>query len=169
MKFSIVVIALSIAIRGAGQTANTATMDTTDFPVKGTLTVQGYIDSYYAFNFNEPSSGDQPYFVSMARHNELTINLAYIDIKYTGSIVRARFVPGFGTYINENYAAETGVLKNIVEASAGIKLSKKRASGSTLEFLDLPIQMKVLFQRITWRIPDHLHRSTCPTTFLALS
>jgi hypothetical protein len=126
MKFSIVVIALSIAIRGAGQTTNTATMDTTDFPVKGTLTVQGYIDSYYAFNFNEPSSGDQPYFVSMARHNELTINLAYIDIKYTGSIVRARFVPGFGTYINENYAAETGVLKNIVEASAGIKLSTKR-------------------------------------------
>jgi hypothetical protein len=126
MKLLLIVTAISYAITSAGQVVNTATMDTTDFSIKGTVTIQGYVDAYYAYNFNEPPSGGQPYFVSMARHNEMTINLAYIDIKYSGSHVRARFVPGFGTYINDNYAAETGVLKNIVEASAGIKLSKKR-------------------------------------------
>jgi hypothetical protein len=126
MRLLLITTAISIAITSAGQVVNTATMDTTDFSLKGTVTVQGYIDAYYAYNFNEPPSGHQPYFVSMSRHNEMTINLAYIDIKYSASHVRARFVPGFGTYINDNYAAETGVLKNIVEASAGVSLSKKR-------------------------------------------
>jgi len=126
MKLLSIAIGLSISITSTGQVVNTATMDTMAFSVKGTVTVQGYIDAYYAYKLNDPSSGDQPYFVSMARHNELTINLAYIDIKYSASHIRARFVPGFGTYINCNYAAETGVLKNIVEASAGVNLSKKR-------------------------------------------
>jgi hypothetical protein len=126
MKCLLIAIGISIAITSAGQVVNTATMDTADFSIKGTVTVQGYIDAYYAYNFNEPPSGGQPYFVSMARHNEMTINLAYIDIKYSGPHVRARFVPGFGTYINDNYAAETGVLKNIVEANAGVSLSKKK-------------------------------------------
>jgi hypothetical protein len=62
----------------------------------------------------------------MARHNELTINLAYIDVKYSSSRLRARFVPGYGSYINANYATEPGSLKNIVEASAGVKLWPKK-------------------------------------------
>jgi hypothetical protein len=63
----------------------------------------------------------------MARHNEVTINLAYVDIKYSSSRLRGRFVPGFGSYINANYAAETGSLKNIVEASAGMRLFKDKS------------------------------------------
>ena len=108
------------------QVTNTATMDTTSFSRKGKLSIEGYVDTYYAYNFNKPSSNDQPYFVSMARHNEVNINLAYIDLKYSSSRVRARFVPGFGTYINANYAQEPGSLKNIIEASAGIKLLEKK-------------------------------------------
>jgi hypothetical protein len=104
------------------QIVNTAVMDTTDFRFAGKVTVEGYIDSYYSYDFNKPPGANRPYFVSMARHNEMTINLAYIDIKYSSSRLRARFVPGFGTYINANYAAENGSLKNIVEASTGIKL-----------------------------------------------
>jgi Putative beta-barrel porin-2, OmpL-like. bbp2 len=105
------------------QVINTATMDTTDFRYNGKVTVEGYLDSYYAYDFNKPSSGDRAYFVSMARHNEITINLAYIGVKYSSSRLRGHFVPGFGTYINANYANEPFSLKNIVEASAGVKLS----------------------------------------------
>jgi hypothetical protein len=123
--FLISVFLISVACLRA-QVTNTATMDTTSFSRKGRLSIEGYIDTYYAYNFNDPPSNDQPYFVSMARHNEMNINLAYIDLKYSSSRLRARFVPGFGTYINANYAAEPGSLKNIVEASAGIKLSEKK-------------------------------------------
>ncbi len=97
-------------------------MDTSSFDYQGKITVNGYIDTYYGYDFNKPKSKDRPYFVSMARHNEFNINLAYIDVKYSSSRLRARFVPGFGTYINSNYSHEPGVLKNIVEGSIGIKL-----------------------------------------------
>lgn len=101
-------------------------MDTTDFRYQGKVTIEGYIDTYYAYDFNKPVTGDRPYFVSMARHNELTVNLAFIGVKYSSSRLRGRFVPGFGTYINSNYAAENGSLKNIVEASAGVRLFKNK-------------------------------------------
>ena len=113
-------------ISSFAQVINTATMDTTSLAYKGKVSVEGYLDVYYAYNFNDPTSKDQPYFVSMNRHKEVNINLAYIDIKYSSSRLRARFVPGFGTYINANYASETGSLKNIVEGSAGIKIFPKK-------------------------------------------
>jgi hypothetical protein len=101
-------------------------MDTTDFRYKGKVTVEGYIDTYYAYDFNEPQDSNRPYSVSMNRHNELTINLAFIDLKYSSSRLRARLVPGFGTYVNANYSREPGSIKNIIEASAGIKISKNK-------------------------------------------
>ncbi|MBX2897392.1 MAG: porin [Cyclobacteriaceae bacterium] len=97
-------------------------MDTSNFNYQGKVIVNGYVDTYYGYNFNKPATKEQPYFVSMARNNEFNINLAYIDVKYSSARLRARFVPGFGTYINANYAAEPGVLKNIVEGNVGVKL-----------------------------------------------
>jgi hypothetical protein len=90
------------------------------------LTVGGYIDAYYSYDFNKPQNNERPYFVSMNKHDQFSVNLAYIDIKYNGANVRGKLTPGFGTYINSNYFAEPGTLKNIVEGYAGIKLSKKR-------------------------------------------
>lgn len=113
-------------VASQAQVINTAVMDTTDFRYQGKVSIQGYIDTYYGYDFNKPESGDRPYFVSMARHNEMNINLAYIDLRYNSSRLRARFVPGFGTYMNANYSNESGSLKNIVEASAGVKISKTK-------------------------------------------
>lgn len=88
----------------------------------GKITLEGYLDTYFIYDFNKPPSGDRPYFVSMARHNELTINLAYIALKYSSSRLRATLAPGFGTYMNANYAQELGTLSNLLEANAGVKL-----------------------------------------------
>lgn len=108
------------------QIVNTGIMDTTDFRYQGKVTVEGYIDVYYAYDFNEPPSGDRPYFVSMNLHNEMAVNLAYVDLKYSSSRLRGRFVPGFGSYINANYAAEPGSYVNLVEASAGVRIFKDK-------------------------------------------
>ena len=110
----------------SAQVVNTATMDTLETTVIGHLGVGAYVDSYYGYDFNKPANGNVPYFVTSARHNEFTINLAYIDLRYKSSNFRARFVPGFGTYMNANYAAEPGTLKNVVEANVGVCLSGKR-------------------------------------------
>jgi len=122
MKHLLILFILTTSRLVWGQVINTAIMDTTDFRYKGKVTVEGYLDAYYAYDFNKPPTGDRPYFVSMSRHNEMTINLAYIGIKYSSSRLRGRFVPGFGSYINANYSKESLSLKNIVEASAGVKL-----------------------------------------------
>jgi hypothetical protein len=103
------------------QVVNTATMDTTDFLYQGKVKVEAYIDLYYLFNFNLPQNNSRPYAVSHHKHNELNINLAFVDVKYAASRVRSRFVPGFGTYLNANYLNEEGSLKNLVEASVGVR------------------------------------------------
>ncbi len=114
------------SLSAGAQIVNTATMDTSAFNYQGKVAVEAYIDAYYAYDFNQPGDRNRPYFVSMARHNEMTINLAFIDVKYSSSRLRARFVPGFGTYVNANYAGEPGSLKNIIEASAGVRLFKDK-------------------------------------------
>lgn len=100
--------------------AQAADQDTTNH--KGKITLEGYLDVYYAYDFNKPTSGDRPYSFSMSRHNEFTINLAYIGLKFSSARLRGQFIPGFGTYMNANYAAEPVGFRNILEASAGIKL-----------------------------------------------
>jgi hypothetical protein len=126
MKRLFLLAFIVLTTNALAQIVNTATMDTSSLAFKGKVTVEGYIDAYYAYDFNNPAGKDQPYFVSMARDREMNINLAYVDLKYTSSRVRARFVPGFGTYVNSNYAKEKGTLRNIIEGSVGIKLSKTK-------------------------------------------
>lgn len=108
------------------QVVNTATMDTLETTVIGHVAIGGYVDSYYGYNFNKPADGANPYFVSSARHNELTINLAYVDVRYRSRYMRVRFVPGFGTYMDANYKNEPGSLKNMVEANVGVLVSEKK-------------------------------------------
>ncbi len=127
MKAYIIVILLFLMVRvGKTQVVNSGITDTLSGNKLGNISIGGYIDAYYGYNFNEPDDGNVPYFVSMHRHNEANINLAFIDLRYTHERLRARLAPGFGSYINANYAAEPGALKYLVEANAGIKLFKKK-------------------------------------------
>ena len=95
-------------------------------PKKGKLVVEGYVDAYYSYSTNHPLDGDRPYFVSYNRDNEINVNLAYISLKYTTDRVRATFTPGFGTYMNANYASERQTLQNLLEASVGVRLFKNK-------------------------------------------
>jgi hypothetical protein len=106
---------------GAVHSQSTVADSVSDTPK---LYVGGYLDMYYGVAGGQ--EGDVPYFVSMSRSNELNINLAFIDIKYTSDDFRARFAPALGTFMNANYAAEPGTLKNILEASAGFRLSESK-------------------------------------------
>ena len=126
IAFCFLVLTLFCASRVKAQIVNTATMDTLETTVIGRVAIGGYIDAYWSYNFN--GRGDQylPYAISSSRNNELNINLTYVDLRYRSDRLRARIVPGFGTYMNDNYTNESGTLKNIVEANAGVLLSKER-------------------------------------------
>jgi Putative beta-barrel porin-2, OmpL-like. bbp2 len=92
----------------------------------GSLTISGYAEAYYQYDFNKPSDNNRPGFIySHNRHNEFNLNLGFLKANYTAERVRANLALAAGTYMNANYSAEPGVLKNIYEANAGIKLGKK--------------------------------------------
>ena len=116
-RFLFLVLLHTISVVTSGQ-------DSTN---KNALSFSGYAEVYYQYDFNNPSNGNRPGFIySHNRHNEFNLNLGFIKASYTTERVRANLAFAAGTYMNANYTAEPGVLKNIFEANAGIKLSKKK-------------------------------------------
>ncbi len=94
---------------------------TTTNPIK----ISGYLESYYSFDPNRPSSHAKAGFIySHHRSNEIAVNLGFIKAAYEQDFIRANLALGVGTYMNANYAAEPGVFKNIYEGNVGFKLSK---------------------------------------------
>ncbi len=90
------------------------------------VTISGYADIYYQHDFNNPLSNTKPGFVySYNRNNEVNLNLGFVKAAYNTDNVRANLSLAAGTYMNSNYSAETGVMKNVFEANVGVKLSRK--------------------------------------------
>ncbi|WP_221393641.1 porin [Dyadobacter sp. NIV53] len=93
---------------------------------KNPLAISGYVEAYYNHDFNRPGSNTIPGFLyNFNRANEVNLNLAFIRANYSADRVRANVSLAAGTYMNANYSAEPGVLKNIYEANIGVKLSQK--------------------------------------------
>jgi Putative beta-barrel porin-2, OmpL-like. bbp2 len=87
----------------------------------------GYAEAYYSYDFNKPADNNRPSFLySHNRHNEFNVNLAHVKGSYKADRIRANVALAVGTYINANYAAEPGVLKNVYEANVGVKISKAK-------------------------------------------
>jgi hypothetical protein len=90
------------------------------------LGITGFVDVFYVYDFNRPP-GDfrQDFLFNHNRHNEFNLNLGLVGLDLAHPKYRARLTLQTGTYANDNYAAEPGVLKNIFEAWAGISLNKE--------------------------------------------
>ena len=87
----------------------------------------GYMEAYYSYDFNEPEDGNRaPFVYSFNRHNEINVNLGFLKAAYNSEIIRGNMAIMTGTYANANLSAEPGVLRNILEANAGAKLSKNK-------------------------------------------
>ena len=100
-----------------------AQVDSTKHPFR----FSGYLEMYYAYDLGNPTDHNRPGFVyAYNRHNEVNLNLGYIKAAYQTKSIRANFALMTGTYTNANLASEAGVLKNIFEANAGVKISKKK-------------------------------------------
>lgn len=97
-----------------------------DSTERNKLTVNGYAEVYYSYDINKPLNNNKaPFMYNYSRNNEVNVNLAMIKASYTNDKIRANVALATGTYVNANYSAEPGVLKNIYEANVGVKLSRK--------------------------------------------
>src|SRR5436190_21220075 len=107
-------------------------LKSTDTLAQDTTKAQGvsfsaYVEVYYSYDLNKPANNERPsFFYSHNRHNEFNLNLGFLKGSYTSTSIRANLALAAGTYMNANYAAEPRVSKNIYEANAGIKISKKK-------------------------------------------
>ncbi len=91
------------------------------------LSISGYLETYFVFDFSNPNDHLRPQFLySFNRHNEVNLNMGYVMAAYDNSKVRGKLALMTGTYANANLSAEPGVLKNIFEANAGVKISTEK-------------------------------------------
>ena len=92
---------------------------------KPQIKLSGFVDVFYARDFNRTESGKRQNFLyNHNRHNEFNLNLGYLKLSAVHDKYRANIALQAGTYTNDNYAAEPGVLKNVFEANAGISLNR---------------------------------------------
>lgn len=95
------------------------------------LTLGGFVDAYYAYDFNRPSQFDRSFTTQPARHNEFSVNLAYIEAKIERDRIHGRLALQAGTSVQSNYAGEPTVgsvsgpslSRHIQEGYAGYRLS----------------------------------------------
>lgn len=91
------------------------------------LTISGYAEVYYSYDFGQPSNHTRPaFFYSFNRHNEVNLNMGLLRANYSTEKVRGNFALMAGTYSQYNLASEPGLLKNIFEANVGMKISKSK-------------------------------------------
>ncbi len=142
----------------SAQVQNPALPDTSYGEKVENLRIAGYLDVYYG-TF-QPTSGksEVPYFVSMNQNRQVAVNLACLDLRYAKDRIRARLIPGFGTYMNANYTGEPGSMTNLVEANLGYCINKKREIWLDAGILSSPYSNESCFSR------DHLmySRSLAP-------
>ncbi|WP_143309561.1 porin [Chitinophaga vietnamensis] len=93
---------------------------------KGKVTISGYAEVYYSYDFNKPADHLKPGFLyNFNRHNELNLNLGMIKANYTSDRIRANVGLMAGTYPQYNLATEPTLMQHVYEANVGIRVGKK--------------------------------------------
>jgi hypothetical protein len=92
------------------------------------VTLGGFVDGYYAYDFGRPPGRTRAFTTQAAQHDELAVNLAFVEARYSATRVRARIALQAGTSVQANYAAEpdslagtTNFLPLVQEATAGFQ------------------------------------------------
>ncbi|MBW2961097.1 porin [Mesonia aestuariivivens] len=106
--------------------ASTFAQEDSTWQQKPQVNLVGFADVFYVYDFNQPQGTQrQSFLYNHNRHNEFNLNLGLVKLNVEHSKYRANLALQTGTYANDNYAAEPGVLKNIFEANIGISLNKE--------------------------------------------
>ncbi|MBO3270359.1 porin [Hymenobacter defluvii] len=117
-------VLLSILLLLSQLAAAQISLDTVARP--SPITLYGYIDGYYGYDFPHPDNTSRPgFFYSHNRQNEFTVNQALIGLRYDDGNIRGALGLQAGTYPEANYAAEPTLLRSIYEAYAGFRPLKK--------------------------------------------
>jgi hypothetical protein len=88
--------------------------------------ISGYIETYYTYDLNQPEDHLRPDFLfNFKRHNEFSVNLAFLRAKYEDENIRGNLALMTGTYAQFNLADEPAWAQMVYEASVGVKLVER--------------------------------------------
>lgn len=91
------------------------------------LTVSGYTEAYFVSDFNRSQKGDrQSYYYNYNRNKQLEINQSSLKFNLSNSKIELNFAVHAGTYVQDNYAAESKFSKHILEANLNVALNDKK-------------------------------------------
>jgi hypothetical protein len=108
-----------------GATAIQAQPEPGTNPDNPALQVSGFVDAYFAYDFNRPPDHERPGFLfNHNRHNEFNINMALLRAHYETEQVRGTVGLMAGTYAQYNLADEHPLLQHVFEAHAGVRLAR---------------------------------------------
>lgn len=89
------------------------------------IEISGYLDAYYGYDFLRPHDDTEPYVYSSTKHNELDINVGFVNLYFNHPRVHASFTPAIGTFIEINYAPEPSFWRHLYECYGGVKPLQK--------------------------------------------
>lgn len=123
LKCSLLITLISISLL----TINHAiAQEKNDLKIDSSLTITGFIEIYYGYDFQDPNNNRRPAFLfNHARHNEVNLNVGLVKLNYKEDRVRGNIGLMVGNYVTENLSAEPLAMRNIYEANIGVKLLKK--------------------------------------------
>jgi hypothetical protein len=99
------------------------------------LSLSGYLETYYSYDFNQPEAQAKlPFMYNYNRHNEFNVNIGLLRAKVEYDNAYASIALHSGTYVEDNYANETTKILN--EAYVGLYLNQTKKS--TIEVGILP-------------------------------
>lgn len=154
---------LLLMTASAAMAQNNVPDSTTTKPTVNPLIFSGYAEGYYSYDLNKPANNTRPGFLyNYTRHNEFNLNLGFVKAAYATERVRANVSLAVGTYMNANYAAEPGTLKNIYEANAGYKLSAKKNLWLDIGILPSHIGFESAIGKDNWNLTRSLVAENSP-------
>lgn len=119
--FNISVLLSLISYSGIAQQ-----LDTLEKP--GVIKLLVFSDVFYVYDFGKPMANQrQAFFYNHNRHQEVNLNLGLLSFSLEQKRYRANLALQTGTYANDNYEAEPGLLKNIFQANIGISLNRENS------------------------------------------
>lgn len=93
---------------------------------KAVVEVSGFLDMYYAFDFNQPDNNTRPDFLfNHHRHNRINANLALLQFHFDQDKYRANLGLMAGTYSQRNLAHEPKLLRQVYTANIGVALNQR--------------------------------------------
>lgn len=93
---------------------------------KPKIQTSGLVDVFYVYDFNKPTTNfRQSFLYNHNRHNEFNLNLGILKVAIDHPKYRSNLAFHSGTYVNDNYIEEQGLMKMLSEANVGISVSKK--------------------------------------------